>query len=805
MLNLIAGDLRLAVRTLAARPGWTGAAIICLGIATGANTAAFTLVNGLLLRPLPFEQPEQLVMVALRDPQQALTRPFALDEYRRVVREADVPGMLLARTFFPLSLAAGDGARMAQAELVSGNYFDTLGVKPFLGTFFDESDDRQGSALLAVLSHTVWRLRFGADPGIVAQTVRVNGRAVTIAGVAPPGFVGATQLVTADLWLPAIMYSQLADSPRAAEVPMFGVMARLEPQVTRDEAAARLTSAFADSPHPVAVVIAPASGFGVPIAVAGSLLNLSALLYVVMGLLTAVACANVAALVLARGAGRSGEIAIRLGLGASRTRIARQLLAESAVLALAGCLAGIFAALWLTRALVAALPTGFQYVSYAINVEPDLRVFTYSALATLATVLLCGIAPIRLAARVDVLEMMKQSSARGRPRESLRALHTLVVAQLAVSTMLLVAAATVGRSYFETRATRTTIDTEGLLVAALDLEQLRLDRASGSQLYQNAMERLSAIPGVAAVALTRDVPFRPGRSVTVIADAGGGVGSSDAVLSDAMLVSSGYFQTVGLTLRQGRALDRDTSSQPLATLVNEAMAKRVWPGVSPLGRTFKVGAEGQRHFEVIGVVSDMTGTAELSPRPAFYQLFPHEYSARMTIVIRAHGEPQPLVPEVQRTIRAVDPDLAIVDLRTMEDLLRQLSQQRRAPALALTVVAILALFLSGVGLYGVIAYGVRLRGRELGVRPALGATPGDVRRLVLRQGAGFLAAGLVIGVAASVTMTQLARSRWLGLGAVDPVTLAIVCGVLMAVGCSALYLPARWASSVEPAQTLRSD
>jgi predicted permease len=861
-------DLRATMRMLAARPGWTAAAILCLGIATGANTAAFTLVNGLLLRPLPFDDPKQLVMVALRDARQTSTRPFTLREYRELARRSGATGtsagigtttgadagtdtgMLLARTFFPLSLAAEDGARMAQAELVSGTYFETLRVKPFLGRLFDASADRDGSPPLAVLSHRLWQLRFGANASAIGQTIRVNGRPAVIAGVAPPGFVGAMQLVAADLWLPAAMYPDLAGSAEASTVPMFGVMGRLASGVTGEEAGARWTSmvtmpALADTSSiadaransnanatatanasaeaharaeagaeqsPPVVIVTPAAGFGVPVAVQGTVLTLSGFIYVMMALLMAVACANVAALVLARGAGRSREIAVRLSLGASRMHIARQLLTESLLLALAGCAAGTIVALWLTQALVARLTTPFQYVSYAIDVHPDARVFACSALATAAAAVLCGIAPIRFAGRVDVVDVLKQSAAKGRSRESMRTLNTTVVMQFAVSTALLVAAGMLARAYVTAQSTHAAFDTAGLIASTLDVDQVRLDRPAGIRLYQSAMERLSTLPGVVDVGLTRDAPFAPGsgRTTTVLADAephARASGERIPAAAAAMAVSSRYFQTLGLTIRQGRAFDDAEPSRPRVAVIDEAMARRLWPDASPIGRTFRLNREDAEPIEVIGVVSNTeAGSRARPPQPAFYQPFPHEYAARMTIVLRVQGEPGPFLAEVRRTIREVNQDLSIVDLRTVDELLAVRAEQRRIPATALALVASLGLLLSAVGLYGVVAYGVRERSRELGIRLALGARPADVRRLVLRQG-GFtiVGIGLAIGIAATVAFTSVMRSTLFGIGSMDPTTLAAVCAVLLAAGFAALYLPARWASALDPAQTLRSE
>ncbi len=635
MLGSLLRDARFTGRLLSARPGWTAAAILCLAIATGANTAAFTVVNGLLLRPLPFEQPEQLVMVALRERSDAGPRPFALREYRALSHESADVGMLLARTFFPLSLSADDGAQMAQVELVSGNYFETLRVKPFAGRFFDSSADRVNAEWQAVLGHALWRRRFGADPTVVGRSMRVNGRPMVVAGVAPPGFVGATQLIAADLWLPAATYPDLAGSVEADTVPMFGVMGRLAPDATADEAQAQLTSIAAallrtgGGERAPAVIVTPAAGFGVPAGAQGMILTLSGFIYVMMALLMAIASANVAALVLARGAGRSREIALRLSLGASRWRIARLLLTESLALALLGCAAGTVVAVWLTQVLVARLSTPFQYVNYAIDVHPDARVLAYSAIVTALAAVLCGVAPVRYAGRVDVVDVLKQSSAKGRSRHSRRTLNAMIVMQFAVSTTLLVAAGTLVRSYVGIQSTRPGFDTIGVIATTLDVDQVGLDRAAGTSLYQQVVERLSVLPGVTAVSLTRDLPLRPGRTVAVVVTDTPTPG--EPVVAAALVVSPGYFETLGAAIRQGRAFTNADPAGPRVALVNESMARRVWPGESPLGRAF--GAKDGEPIEVIGIVPDM-GERSLNqrPQPTFYQAFPHE-------VQRSHDRP----------------------------------------------------------------------------------------------------------------------------------------------------------------------
>ena len=808
-LESLLRDFRSSIRVLAGRPGWATAAILCLAIAAGANTAAFTAVNGLLLRPLPFPDADRLVMVAIREPRQTSTRPFALREYRQLADASKAAGTLLARTFFPLSLAANDGARMAQAELVSGNYFATLQVTPFLGRFFDNSDDREGAAPAAVLSHRLWEVRFGADPAVIGQSVRVNGRTGVITAVAPPGFVGAMRLIAADLWLPAAMYPDLAGSADAATTPMFGVMGRLPGGITLDQAEAALSAAHTQTDDrreaSPSVVVAPATGFGVPVAVHGTVLTLSGLIYLMMALLMAVACANVAALVLARGASRSREIAIRLSLGASRMQIARQLAIESLVLAAAGCTGGAVAAVWLTQAVVAGLSTPFQYVSYAVDVHPDARVLGYSVLTTAAAAVLCGIAPIRSAGRVDVVDVLKQSAANGRSRESMRTLNVTVALQFAVSTTLLVGAGMLVRSYITAQTTLARFETAGLVAATFDVDQIQLGRTAGIRLYQSLMDRLSMLSGVTSVGLSREAPLAAGRPTTILPDRHAGA-SAEPITASAMVASSRYLPTLGLSVREGRSFADGEPPRPRVAVINEAMARRLWPNTSPVGLTFRGSESTSQPIQVIGVVEDAeASTAGRPAQPAFYQPFPHEYSRRMTVVLRVHGEPSRFYADVRRLVNDLHEDLAIVDLRTVDELHSLRAEQRRIPAIALALIGLLGLLLSAVGLYGVVAYSVRERAREFGIRLAIGARPSDIRRLVLKQGFTTVAIGLALGAAATTVSAQFLRSSVFGVNAVHPFLFVGVCAALVMTAFAALYLPARAASGVEPAFTLHSE
>jgi hypothetical protein len=488
-------------------------------------------------------------------------------------------------------------------------------------------------------------------------------------------------------------------------------------------------------------------------------------------------------------------------------------------------------------------------------------VFAYAALVTAFAAILCGVAPIRYASRVDVLDVLKQSAARGRSRESRRALNAMVAAQFAISTALLAGAGMLLSAYHSSSTTRPAFETRGLVAATLDVDQIRTDPARLVALYGTILERLSAIPGVSAAGMTRDLPFGPGSGLIsnaiVIADASGSSGGSvpdasgasgtsgasgasgvsgasgasgmsgvpgasamsggsgaagaagDKVSASWTAVSPSYFRTLGLTIRQGRAFTDNEPSRPAVAVIDETMARRLWPNASPLGRTFRMNRAESDPIQVIGVVSSTRGPRDTSSgepaKPAFYQPFEHHRTARMTVLLRTRGEAGAVFADVRHAVQAINPDLSILNLRTMEEVLAASADQRRIPAATLTAIGLLGLLLSAVGLYGVIAYVVRSRARELGIRLALGAQPADVRRLVLVQGFRIVAIGLAIGFTATFIIAAVMRSLIPRFGALDPLTGAAVCAVLLGAGFAALYLPARWASSLDPAHTLRAD
>jgi predicted permease len=805
-VSALVRDLRFALRLLAARPGWTLASVLCLAITTAANTSAFSIVNALILRPLPFEEPDRLVMVALQDADRGGPRPFSLDEYRELAPRARDFVSLFARTFLPVSLSLGDGAQMVEAEFVSGNYFDALRVTPAAGRFFHSGVDRADAPAEAVISHSLWLRRFGGDPSGVGRMARVNGRPVAIVGVAPAGFVGATRLVAADAWIPADHYARLAGTEDAARLPMFGAMGRMAPRVTRDETKSRLDAAAAAAwpaaggKRPPATIVDPATGFGVPPALRQTVGGGSALIFGLMALVMAVAAANVAALVLARTSGRRMEIGMRLALGARRSRIAAQMLTESALIAAAGAAAGWILAAWVTRIVAATSGTPFDYVVYAVDIRPDVRTFAYTVAAALATTVLVALAPVWHAGRIDLIEVLRLSALGGRTTGASRTLGALVVAQIAASTALLVGCGVLVRAYVDAQNIGAGLDTRNLVVGSIDMAQSGAAIEDGRRLFDELTTRVAAVPGVSAVSFVRSMPVgrsKPTVRITPMDAASGPITVGWDV------VSAESLRVLEVPVVQGRGFAAREPVRPLVAIVNEAMAKRLTPDGSALGARFRIDNAPAETLEVIGVVRDNATTGE-EPQPVFYQPFSQKYVPQMTLVVRTAHDAVP-VDAVRRAIQASSADLAVQGLRTLDEQLEIAVAPRRRSAAALAILSLVGLVLSCLGLYGVISYAVSQRAREFGIRLALGARAGDVRGMVLRQGFRMTAAGLVGGLALSVLVTRVLGTFLPGVGGSEPVLVLAVSLVLAGASFAALFVPARSATRVDPASTLRGE
>jgi predicted permease len=804
-------EIRQGCRALWAQPTWTIAALFCLAIGMGANTTAFNLINGFLLRPLPFDKPNQIVMIAISRDNDRQAGPVSLAQFRDMTPASDLFQQLAVRTFFPVGLASEGPARMAQAEFVSRDYFELLRLRPIAGRFFTSESDRPSAAAEAVLSEKLWRTRFNRDFSVIGKTVRVNGRPFIVSGVAPAGFVGAMRIVSADVWLPASAYSSIASPELPAEAETrreFGLIGRLKSDAsltqTRDQLAillGNISQARGGTGSAPTVLMEPATGFGVPPGLRHIVIGASALLFGLMGLLIAVAIANVAGLMLARATGRQKEIAIRLALGASPSRIVRQMLTESLILACLGaCLGTLLAAAMpsLLDFLHGNLP---EHLSFGVDIRPDWRTGAYSAISAIGVAILFGLAPARQAAATSSNLALRESAGNSRTRATSRTLNVFVAGQVAVSTVLLTIAILLGRTYLNTQAVDPGIDIRNTLAVSVDWNQTSSERAKGRAFLEQLLSRASSMPGVEHAALTRQPPLSPGgANVTVGAD------PSTSFTAGTTVVTSGYFDTVRLPLIAGRNFESlDSGSQPVA-IVNETMARQLAPTGSPLGRMFAIGNRSGRRLEVIGVAKDAKyASLSEAPRAMFYEPFSQTWSAQMTLLVRVHTDPRGLIEPIRREIQPQNPDLAAITIRTLEDQFQESTMPSRQRALLLAGMCAIGLILSSFGLFGVMSYGVRQRVRELGVRVAIGARPADIAILILRHALQLVGTGFVIGLILAFGATRIISSALFGVSAHDPVTLCIVVLLLTTVAVLAAYAPARWAMRVDPMLAIRAE
>jgi predicted permease len=787
MIEALLADLRYACRGLLARPAWSLAALVCLTIGTGANTTSLSVINAVLLRPLPFAEPDRIAAVALREPSPPGLRPFSLDEYVAMAPHASLFTEFSARTFLPLSVAAGDSPRMVQSELVSANYFAMLRVAPLIGRFFADASDVPE----VVVSERLWRQRFNRDASILGLRIRINGREAVVTGVAPAGFIGATQLIRADLWLSLSWFTELNSSPNAAVLPSFGVLGRLAPGVTHAQAEAQLDALAGGLKRAgltTQVGATDALGFGG--AIRPLLLGGSALLFTLMSLVVAVAIANVAGLFLARGPARRTEIGIKLALGATASTIARQTMAECFVLGAVGSALGATASValfYFRPSLYSQLP---EHLAYAVEPSLDWRVLGLVAITAIVVSILVGLAPARQAMRTSFVEALKHGVIRRSPG-STRALDVLVVAQMSVSTMLLVGCALLAQTYVDARGADSGMEMSDGLAASVDLDQTTLTSEEGMRFYDSLLARVSALPGVETASLSREVPLTLGAPESVQ------TGGSRA---DRKVVTPGYFAVMRIPLLQGRDFAGEDRA-PVA-VVNETMAAALWPGRSPVGELLRV---EEAALQVVGVVKDAKYVSLLeAPRAVFYQPLSQHFSAQMTLLVRS-SQAAALTDAVRGAIRAENPDLAVVAPRTFEDLLALDLAPRARSAVILGTLCGMALLLSAVGLYGVVTFTVRQRVAELGLRVALGARPRDVRRIVLGRGMRLALAGLLIGLLGAFGLGKVQSGLVANVAPFDIATAAIVGAVLAAVALLASYFPARFATRVDPVIALRGE
>ncbi len=811
-MRTIFQDLRYGWRVLAAKPGFTAAAALSLSVGIGATTAMFSLSDALLLRPLPVERPGEIVRVFSVEKADPLATVSYLD-YLDLQKQTRTLSGLAAYSHVPLGINTNPNtpAQMKLGQVVSTNFFDVLGVKPVAGRGFQADEDRQP---VAMLSDSFWQSHFGRDPSVIGRRVRLSNLDFTVIGVAPPSFPGLNLFIHEEIYVPMGMRPRL--SPDAKNVfdhrdhgTLF-VYGRLRPGRTAREAQAEfatiarsLEQTYPDTNRGRGALVLPESDARVRID--PEVPVLVALLLAIAGLVLLIACANVANLLLVRARARSREIAIRLAIGAGRWRLLRQLLTESLLLSVLGGAAGLLLASMGMQYLSAfRLPTDFPV---RLVVPMDQRVLIFSIAASLVSGLVFGLAPALQMLKTDLNGTLKAGdlAVSGKSRR-FRVRNLLVVGQVAVSLVLLVAAGLLIKDFTSALHFQPGFRTDHMLVMTLDPALIRYTEPQARAFYGQLAERVQALAGVRSVTLGEHMPLGFTSSVKSVVVEGYEMPRDQQGLSISFnTMDEHYFNTMQIPLVRGRAFDRrDQASSPAVAIVNETMARRYWPKGSAIGGRIRV---GERTTEVVGIAKDIK-YREISepPMPFLYLPFSQEYEAHMTLQVETAGDPASMAAPVIAEIRRLDPDQPVSEVQTIHHYFEEGALfVNRLIAQSITSIGLFGLLLATIGLYGVIAYSVSRRTREIGIRIAIGASRGDVLRLVMRQGAILILTGAVIGEGLALLAAPVLQSQLVGVAPRDVSVFLTVTALLCGVGLLACYIPARRAARVEPLVALRDE
>jgi len=801
-------DLRFGVRTLLRSPAVTALALLTLALGIGANTAIFSVVSGVLLEPLAFPRPDELVVVIdsapkLGFPQFSASPPNFKDwrEQNQVFSSLDA----MARGRFTLTAKGAQPQAVAGAE-VTGDFFRTLGVRPHLGRLLAPADDRPGGERVAVLSHELWHRRFGGDPGILNRRITIDGRAHTVVGVAPPALKFPRQ---SELWVPLAL--DFSKSSRGAHY--LSVVGRLKPGVSLERAQADL-SAIArrlELQYP-----AQNTDWGVVLTrlrdvmvrdIRPALTMLQRAVWVVL----LIACANVANLLLARMGSREREIAVRTALGAGRLRLARQIIAESVILFAAGGALGLLVALWGTRTLVALNPDA---IPRAEGIGIDTRVLVYTLLISVATGVVFGLVPALSAIGGRLSGALKEGGramAGGRRGNLVR--DVLVIGEVALALMLLVGAGLLIQSFARLQSVDPGFKPRGVITAQVSLPAVKYpDDPRQAAFFQHALERIRSLPGVQHAASIYPLPLSSGSGFQLsFVVAGRPVPKpGEEQSAHVRFISPDYFRTMEIPALKGRAFtEQDGIDDQRVAVVNREMASRIWPGVDPLGQRLTFGDPTQptaKWMTVVGVVADVRGSN--LGNESEMELYCSQYqnpSSEAALVVRTAADPLSLVAPIRRALQEIDGDLPLDKVQTMEQVVSSSLAQNRVKTVLLGIFAALALVLAAVGVYGLVSFSVAQRTHEIGIRIALGARRVEVLAMIIRQGMKLIAIGLAVGLGGAFASSRLLADQVYKVSVVDPLTYIGVPVVLTAVALLANWLPARRATRVDPLAALRSE
>jgi putative ABC transport system permease protein len=805
-------DLRFGVRMLLKQPGFTLIAVATLALGIGANTAIFSVINTVLLKPLPYTESERLMAVweVRKDGRRgSVSYPNFVDwraqngtfEWIAIYREST------------MALTGGSEPAKLRVVIATPDLFPLLNARPQLGRAFLPEEEKAGSRVV-VLGEGAWRKHFSADPNLVGRQITLDGKAFTVAGVMPAGFDFPVKAEPTDLWVLAALSSE-RDSPgdqsqnEQRGFHVYDVIARVKPGVKLEQAQAdletvmgRLRTQYPDEVGGDHTAMQPYLNDLV-----GDVEWALLVLFGAVGMVLLIACANVASLLLARGVARQRELALRTALGASWQRIVRQLLTESLLLASLGGLAALLLATWGVESLKSLSPENLPRVQ---DVRLDGRVLIFTLLVTLLTGVIFGLIPALRAARTNLNETLNEGGRSGEGLRRNRLRGALVVAEVALALLLLVGAGLLINSFARLRQVNPGFDPHEVLTLRVDLPDAKYKKPEQITNFNRALlQRIEAVPGVHSAAMVFKLPLSGDASTTFEVE-GQPPDKSRRLSAGLRVATPGYFRTLGIPFISGRDFtDRDELKAAPVVIINEALAQQYFPNQNPIGKHLKPGIsmDGEPPWrEIVGVARAVRhGGLSKEPRPEFYLPHPQMPGISLTTVVRTDGDPLAIVSAVRNEVRALDSELPVDRVKTLDQYLAESVAQPRFNTLLLALFAGVALILTAIGLYGVMAYSVMQRTREIGVRVALGAQTGDVLRLVIGQGMKLALSGVAIGLAASFALTRFMKTLLFGVGVTDPLTFAVVALVLTLVALLACWIPARRATKVDPLTALRHE
>jgi predicted permease len=809
-------DLRYGLRILTKKPGFTIIAIITLALGIGANSTIFSVVNGLLLRPLPYRDSERLAIIWTHSPGSNVDQDWpSPGQYAAVeAHNSAFEEIAIAQGANLILTGRGTPERLGVVR-TSPVLFSLLGVQPALGRAFMPEDSTPDKPPTAILSHGVWQQRFGGDPGVLDQVVTLNGRSHTVVGVMPPDFslsyevmptVGA--IAQADILLPLVMDGEFLNRQGDEN---YNLLARLKPGMTVAQAQAGLDAAVQSLEERFPDSYPASRRFSMTVRplleqVVGDVRPALLVLLGAVGCVLLIACANVANLLLARGASREKEMAIRTALGAGRTRVVRQLLTESVLLAILGGTLGLLMAIWGIDALRSLNPGNIPLMQ---NISIDGRVLAFTFAVAMITGILFGLAPAVRSSQVNLNESLKEGGRSFVGSRHHRLRNLLVVAEMALSLMLLIGAGLLIRSFVRVQQVEPGFVPQNVLSMRLSvIGPEYAEEARRMAFYQQLWERVGRLPGVESAGGANILPLSGSISWGSITIEGYEAASGQsAIQADQRVASVGYFETMKIPLISGRFFgEQDTRDSTKVVIVDENLASTYWPDADPIGKRLKRGgaASDSPWLTVVGVVANVKQYAlDADSRVTLYAPHTQAPSSTMFVTVRTSGDPRAVAAAVTGEARSIDPNVPVYDVKTMDERLSQSLARRRFAMLALGLFAAVAMLLAAVGIYGLMSYAVAERTREIGIRVALGAQTGDVLKLVVGQGMLLAAVGVAVGLVGAAGVTRVMSSLLFGVGATDPVTFAAPSLLLAGVALLACYLPARRAMRVDPMVALR--